>query len=45
MFRHHLQFFEISLKCVKSAQNLTKSVYSISKSIKYLFIYKNISES
>ena len=24
---------------------VTKSVYSISKSIKYLFIYKNISES
>ena len=24
---------------------LTKSIHSISKSIKYLFIYKNISES
>ena len=43
MFRHHLQYFEIFLKSVKSA-HLTKFVYSISKSIKYLFIYKNISE-
>ena len=45
MFRHHLRYFEIFLKCVKSAHILTKSVYSISKSIKYLFIYKNILES
>ena len=37
MFRHHLQYFEIFLKCVKSAH--------FNESIKYLFIYKNISES
>ena len=40
MFRHHLQYFEIFLKCVKLAH-----FNDISKSIKYLFIYKNISES
>ena len=44
MYRHHFQYFKIFLKCVKSAY-LNETSYSIFKSIKYLFIYKNISES
>ena len=40
MFRHHLQHLEILLKCVRSAY-----FYNISKSIKYLFVFKNILES
>ena len=43
MYRLHLQYFEILLKSVKSA-HLNKIVYNISKSIKYLLVYKNISE-
>ena len=38
MFRHHLQYFEIFLKCVKSENIKEICVYSISKRIKYLFI-------
>ena len=43
MYRFHLQYFEIFLKGVKSA-HFYEIVYNISKSIKYLFVYKNISE-
>ena len=43
MYRLHLQYFEIFLKSVKSA-HFNEIVYNISKSIKYLFVYKNISE-
>ena len=44
MYHLHLQYFEKFLKSVKSA-DLNGIVYNISKSIQYLFIYKNISES
>ena len=44
MFRHLLQYFEIFLKCVKSAHS-NEICLQISKSIEYLFIYKNILES
>ena len=44
MYRLHLQYFEIFLKSVKSA-HFNEIVYNISKIIKYLFFYKNISES
>ena len=44
MYRLHLQYFEIFLKSPKSA-HFNEIVYNISKSIKYLFVYKNISES
>ena len=44
MFRHHLQFLKYSWN-VSNHHILTISVYNISKSIKYLFIYKTISES
>ena len=43
MYPLHLQYFEIFLKSVKSAQ-FNKIFYNISKSIKYLFVYKNILE-
>ena len=43
MYRLHLYYFEIFLKSVKSA-HFKEIVYNISKSIKYLFVYKNISE-
>ena len=43
MYRIHLQYFEIFLKSRKSAY-FNESVYTISKNIKYLFIYKNISK-
>ena len=43
MYRLHLQYLEIFLKSVKSA-HFKKIVYNISKSIKYLFVYKNILE-
>ena len=43
MYRLHLQYFEIFLKSVKSA-HFNETVYNISKSIKYLLVYKNISE-
>ena len=43
MYRLHLQYFEIFLKSVKSSHN-NEIVYNISKSIKQLFVYKNISE-
>ena len=43
MYRLNLQNLEIFLKSVKSA-HFNEIVYNISKSIKYLFIYKNISE-
>ena len=43
MYRLHLQYFEIFLKSVKSI-HFNEIVYNISKSIKYLFVYKNISE-
>ena len=43
MYRLHLQYFKIFLKSVKSA-HFNKIVYNISKSIEYLFVYKNISE-
>ena len=44
MFRLHFQYFEIFLKSVKSA-HFNGIFYNISKSVKYLFVYKNISES
>ena len=43
MYRLHLQYLEIFLKSVKSAR-FNEIVYNISKSIKYLFVHKNISE-
>ena len=43
MYRLHLQYFEIFLKSVKFT-HLNEIVYNISKSIKYLFVYKNIPE-
>ena len=43
MYRLHLQYFEIFLKSVKSA-HFNEIVYNISTSIKYLLVYKNISE-
>ena len=43
MYRLHLQHFEIFLKSLKSA-HFNEMVYKISKSIKYLLVYKNISE-
>ena len=43
VYRLHLQYFEIFLKSVKSA-HFNEIVRNISKSIKYLFLYKNISE-
>ena len=43
MYRLHLQYFELFLKSVKSA-HFNEIVYTISKSIKYLFFYKNIAE-
>ena len=44
MFRHHLQNLKILLECIKSVHSM-ESFYNISKSIKYLFVFKNISES
>ena len=44
IYRLHLQYFEIFLKSVKSTR-FNEIVYNISKSIKYLFVFKNISES
>ena len=44
MFPHHLQHVEILLKCVRSA-HFDEIFYNISKSIKYLFVFKNISGS
>ena len=44
MFPHHLQHLEILLKCVRYHIS-TKYFYNISKSIEYLFVFKNISES
>ena len=41
---HYLQHFEILVKCVKS-EHSTESFYNISKTIKYFFFFKNISES
>ena len=43
MYRLHWQYFKIFLKSVKSA-HFNEIVYNISKSIKYLFAYKNILE-
>ena len=43
MHRFHLQYFEIFLKRVKV--HFTEIVHNISKSIKYIFVYKDISES
>ena len=43
MYRLHLQYFEIFSKSVKLA-HFNEIMYNISKSIKYLFVYKNISE-
>ena len=43
MYRLRLQYFEIFLKCVKSA-HFNEIVYNISKSIKYLLVCKNIPE-
>ena len=43
MYRLHLQYFEIFLKSVKLA-HFNEIVYNISKSIEYLFVYKNILE-
>ena len=43
MYRLHLQYFEIFLKSVILA-HFNEIVYNISKSINYLFVYKNISE-
>ena len=43
MYRLYLQYFEIFLKSLKLA-HFNEIVYNISKSIKYLFVYKNISE-
>ena len=43
MYRLYLQYFEIFLKSLKLA-HFNEIVYNISKSIKYSFVYKNISE-
>ena len=43
MYRLHMQYFEIFLKSLKSA-HFNEIVYNISKSIKYLFVCKNILE-
>ena len=43
MYRLYLQQFEIFLKSVKSTQ-FNEIIYNISKSIKYLLVYKNISK-
>ena len=43
MYQLHLQYFEVFLNSVKSA-HFNEIVHNISKSIKYLFVYKNISE-
>ena len=43
MYCLHLQYFEIFFKSVKSA-HFNEIIYNISKSIKYLFVYENISE-
>ena len=43
MYRFHLEYFKIFLKSIKSA-HFIEIVYNISKSIKYLLAYKNISE-
>ena len=43
MYRLRLQYFEIFLKSVNSA-HFNEIVHNISKSIKYLYAYKNISE-
>ena len=43
MYRLHLQYVEILLKSVKLA-HFKEVVYNISKSIKYSFVYKNISD-
>ena len=43
MYRLHSQYFEIFLKSVKSA-HFNEIVYNISKSIKYLLVYKIIPE-
>ena len=45
MFHQHLQYFEMFLKCVKSAHFNEIWLQYFYKSIEYLFIYKNISES
>ena len=45
MFRHHFQHLELLLKRVKSAHFNGISFYIIFKSVKYLFVFKNISES
>ena len=45
MFSHHLQHFEILLKCLQDRHISKKCFYNISESIKYLFVFKNISES
>ena len=42
MYRLHLQNFEIFLKSVKPA-HFNEIAYNISKRIKYLFVYENIS--
>ena len=42
---YHLQHFEILVKCIKSKRISTESFYNISKTIKYLFVFKNIFES
>ena len=39
MYRFYLEYFEIFLKSVKSA-HFNEIVYNISKSIKYLLVYK-----
>ena len=43
MYRLHLQYFKIFSKSVKS-EDFNEIIYNISKSIKYLFVYKNILE-
>ena len=43
MYCLHLQYFEMFLKSVKSAY-FNEIIYNISKSIKYLLVYKNISD-
>ena len=43
MYRLALKYFKIFLKSVKSA-HFNGIDYNISKKIKYLFVYKNISE-
>ena len=43
MYSLHLQYLEIFLKSVKST-HFNETVYNISKSIKYLLVYKNNSE-